>query len=1029
MVRRLLLLILCLLLSRMYVKAQNELTLNRLSHFETGLEGAAETVAFDPESKRGFFTSSVSNSFSIIDLTDPMNPVLIKEVSLDAIGAGPNSIDVYEGLVAVAVQNTDKTMNGRVGFFSVEGELITSVQVGALPDMLTFTPDGQKVLVANEGEPNDDYSVDPEGSISIIDVATKQVTNLGFTAFNSKRAYLANKGIRIFGNNGMSTVAQDMEPEYITVTPDSKTAYVNCQESNSVVVVDLTTSAIKDILPLGYKNHALGSPKVELFNINELIADWPELGSPVYDGGQDAVKLGGFSGLFFDEKASTADDYIFYAVPDRGPNAEAISAATVSPKPAGDLRPYKLPNYQGEIVKFSFQPENGAVSLVQRIPLTRQDGVTPISGKGNIPGFDEVPVTYADTATAFKNIDYTDANGEQYHELPYDALGGDFEGILIDKEGNFWLCDENRPSVYKVDSTGKLIARYVPIGTSSLGSTPVEAGTYGEENIPEVYSKRRANRGFEAIAYDEEKNIVYAFIQSPIENPGSSVRNKTDVIRILGLDANSGQPVAEYVYLLERNKEAGIAASRVDKIGDAVYIGNEKFLVLERDSEGPENPYGKKYVFEIDLTGATNILGLPISNNDGTVDSMSGKSLEEHSADELINAGVQAVYKTLVTNLPSIGYQSSDKSEGIALLPENKIAVLNDNDFGIAGAGITDNSVLGIISFEDNYSFDPSDRDDKTELTSNPVYGMLLPDAIASFQKDGQTFIVTANEGDSRDYDGYSEEVRVRDLTLDTTAFPNASALRANSRLGRLKTTTSMGDIDGDGDFDRIYTFGGRSFSIFDQYGNLVYDSGNDFAKRTLEIEPDLFNEDEGTKDGRSDDKGVEPEAVAVGTIGDYTYAFIGFERQSAIVVYDITDPFNPKFITYYSNRSYPSSGTIGDIGPEIIKFVPADKSPNGNDLIIVGYEVSGSMAIIQVGEDIVDISEETKDVQFNVYPNPVVEGQKIFFDKEISGKVYNSNGVLITTIQQATSLDVSGLTSGVYVIKSALGTQRFLKL
>ncbi|MCB9296949.1 MAG: esterase-like activity of phytase family protein [Lewinellaceae bacterium] len=104
---------------------------------------------------------------------------------------------------------------------------------------------------------------------------------------------------------------------------------------------------------------------------------------------------------------------------------------------------------------------------------------------------------------------------------------------------------------------GILIERYVPEGTSLLGTTPQPEGTYGAETLPAVYSSRRANRGFEAIAYDPDAHVVYAFIQSPLENPDNSVRNNTDVIRILGVDAGSGTPVEEYVYLLERNQYSG----------------------------------------------------------------------------------------------------------------------------------------------------------------------------------------------------------------------------------------------------------------------------------------------------------------------------------------------------------------------------------------------------------------------------------------------------------------------------------------
>lgn len=993
-------------------------SLQHLASYQTNQEGSAETVAYDSAKQQAFFTSSSTNSFSIVDISIPSNPVLVRTVDLSAYGAGPNSIAVQQGIVAVAVEAAVKQDPGKVVFFDTDGNYLNQVTAGALPDMLTFAPN-DKLLVANEGEPSDDYTNDPEGSITIIDlsagVASATATHINFNDYDNKKETLKNKGIRIFGNNGTASVSQDLEPEYITVTEDGTKAYVSCQENNALAVVDLTSNTILDLLPLGFKNHLLGTPSVTSYIINELEENWPALGTPVYNGGQLTVMLGGFSGLYFDAASSTTTDYVFYAIPDRGPNDATIGKTAVTPEAPQNLRPFKLPNYQGRIAKFTLNKTTGNVTLNEQILLTRQDGSTPITGKGNIPGVDEVPVTYADAATAYSNVDYVGDDTTAYHALPYDAYGGDFEGILIDKEGYFWMCDEYRPAIYKFQSNGILVERYVPQGTSLLGSTPQPEGTYGAETLPEVYAKRRANRGFEAVAYDADNHVVYAFIQSPIENPSSAVRNLSDVIRILGINAHTGEPVEEYIYLLESNKDAGYASSRVDKIGDAVYTGNGKFLVIERDSEGPNASYGKKYVFEIDINHATNILNRSLT---GT------KTLEEMSADEIVAQNIFPVHKTKVVNLPSVGYVSSDKAEGIALLPNNEIAVINDNDFGLAGAGITDHSVLGIIAFANDFGFDASNKDDAVNITAHPTLGMFMPDAIASYSVEGRTYIVTANEGDSRDYDGYSEEVRVEDLTLNTAYYPNAAALQEEEDLGRLKTTTANGDYNNDGTYEQIYSYGGRSFSIFDEYGNLVFDSADVFGQTIAANEPSLFNEDEGEFDDRSDDKGCEPEAIAIGSIDGKTYAFIGLERQSAILMFDITNPKDVEFITYYNHNR-----TSGDVAPEIIKFVPAAISPNSKNLLLVGYEVSGSLGIIEISDDVLSISKEVEKNTFKLYPNPVV-GSEIRFNKELSGVVFNSNGQEIKRFSSQLTLRVSGLSPGVYIIKTLnQGVKRFVKL
>jgi len=1001
----------------MFVNGQTPL--QHLASYETNEEGSAETVAYDVTNQQAFFTNSATNSFTILDISTPATPILVTTVDLSTYGAGPNSIAIYGNIVAVAVEADPKQNPGKVVFFDLDGGYQNQVSAGALPDMLTFTPDGMKVLVANEGEPSDDYTNDPEGTITVVDISggvmTASASTINFNGYDDKKASLQNKGVRIFGNSGVATVSEDLEPEFITVLEDGSKAYVNCQENNALVVLDLSNNSILDILPLGYKNHLLGTPSVTSYLVNELVANWPELGTPVYDGGQSAVSLGGFSGLFYDAANSTATNYVFYAVPDRGPNGSAVAKADVAPASSQNLRPFKLPNYQGRIAKFTLNKTTGDVTLDDQIMLTRKDGTTPITGKGNIPGFDEVPVTFTDGATAYTNADYVDGLSEEYHELPYDEYGGDFEGVLIDKDGNFWMCDEYRPAMYKFDATGQLIERYVPSGTSLLGTAPQAVGTYGAETLPAVYSKRRSNRGFEAIAYDEVNHIVYAFIQSPLYNPSSATKNNSDVIRILGVNADTGVPVSEYVYLLERNKDDGYALSRVDKMGDAVYTGNGKFLVIERDSEGPTVTTGKKYVFEIDINYATNILNMIIPG---------GKALEELSADQIASESILPVHKNKVLNLPSVGYEGSDKAEGIALLPNNEIAIMNDNDFGLAGAGITDSSVLGIISFANDYGFDASNKDNVINITDHPTLGMFMPDAIASYKAGGVNYIVTANEGDSRDYDGYSEEERVKDLTLNATYYPNAATLQTDADLGRLKTTTSTGDYDNNGTIEQIYSYGARSFSIFDEYGNLVFDSADEFGQKIESEEPSLFNEDEGELDGRSDDKGGEPEAVAIGTIDGVTYAFIALERQSALLMYDITDPKDVEFITYYKyNR------TSGDIAPEIIKFVPAADSPNSENLLLVGYEVSGSLGIIQIDSDALSISEQVAANTFKMYPNPVISGD-LKFNKTLTGIIYNVNGQEIRRFEKEMYLNVSQLTSGVYIVKTKEnGVKRFVKL
>jgi DNA-binding beta-propeller fold protein YncE len=487
-------------------------------------EGAAEIVAYDPDAMRLFVVNGSTASIDVLDAASPENPVKLFSISVLPYGAGVNSVAVKNGVVAAAVEAFTKQDPGRALFFNANAtgpenvQVLANVQVGALPDMVIFTPDGNKVLVANEGEPSADYTNDPEGSVSVIDisggVAGATVANVGFAAFNTGSDALKAAGVRLFGPG--SSVAQDMEPEYIAVSSDSKTAWVTCQENNAVAVLDIDNGAVTNIFPLGYKDHSVA------------------------------------------------------------------------------------------------------------------------------------------------------------------------------------------------------------------------------------------------------KN---------------------------GLDAS-------------------------------------------------------------DKDGNTNI----------------------------------ATYSNL--------------------------------------------------------------------------FGMYMPDAVSAFEVGGKTYLLTANEGDSREYDNFSEVRRVKNLALDAAAFPNAAALKKDAVLGRLNVTTTLGDTDGDGDYDELYAFGARSFSIFmpaDDGLDLVFDSADAIEHITAAMLPGAFNsnnDENASFDARSDDKGPEPEAATVGVIDGHTYAFIGLERIGGIMVYEVTDPENPAFVQYFNNRNFTvgaEDASAGDLGPEGLEFIPSAESPTGENLLAAANEISGTTTLYTI--------------------------------------------------------------------------------
>lgn len=233
-----------------------------------------------------------------------------------------------------------------------------------------------------------------------------------------------------------------------------------------------------------------------------------------------------------------------------------------------------------------------------------------------------------------------------------------------------------------------------------------------------------------------------------------------------------------------------------------------------------------------------------------------------------------------------------------------------------------------------------------------PLFGMYQPDGIASYTAAGRTYLVTANEGDSRSWAGFTEDVRVSALPhpLNPNIFTNTAcggSCTSNARLGRLTVTSAMGLNPETNQYDALYAFGGRSFSIWDENGDQVWDSGAELEQRTTSLSMVNFNADEegNDPDNRSDNKGPEPEGVAVARLGAKTFAFVGLERVGGIIVYDVTSPTSPSFVTYVNTRN----GATGDRAPEGIVFIPAVDSPNKHPLLIVGNEASGTVAVFQI--------------------------------------------------------------------------------
>ena len=409
-----------------------------------------------------------------------------------------------------------------------------------------------------------------------------------------------------------------------------------------------------------------------------------------------------------------------------------------------------------------------------------------------------------------------------------------------------------------------------------------------------------------------------------------------------------------------------------------------------------EGEPSKDYV--IDPEGTISIINIIDSMPEDSATSLNFNALNDQQAD-LENQGAKFSNPSGHTIKGSVRQYTVSQDlepEYISISKDNKFAYISlqeNNALAIVDLSTNSLSVRG-LGFKDwsNLSIDVSDKDGGINFKKyQNLYGMYQPDTIASYQWQEANFVVTANEGDGREYvvfereaeenegqtecqadfpngiyewdEGeevcisYTDEVRVKDLedfgTVSAELDAYISENGGKNGLGRLLVNNAMGKDD-NGEYTKLFAFGARSFTIWDTNGLVVFDSGDEIARITASIHGQAFNndEDENTGDTRSDAKGAEPEALTIGQVGSQTYAFIGLERMGGILVYNITNPYNVKFVEYFYNRGLVEGANItGDLAPEGMKFINADDSPTNEALLVVGNEISGSIAVWQIAE------------------------------------------------------------------------------
>lgn len=379
---------------------------------------------------------------------------------------------------------------------------------------------------------------------------------------------------------------------------------------------------------------------------------------------------------------------------------------------------------------------------------------------------------------------------------------------------------------------------------------------------------------------------------------------------------------------------------------DAITLSPDGQMLLVSNEGQPAADFSLDEL--IDQPGSATLIDLSAGITSGEVHQVSFAGLTASDLPEGVRISTPG--SSIEQDLePEYGAFNASGTQAFVACQENNAVIVID----VETASIDTVWPLGTRDYLIDGGLDPSDNDGAIAIAPWPVKGLRMPDGIHAWSVEGQTVLLTANEGDSREYGSiWNDETRVGNVTLDSAFLAEYPGIQDAEALGRLLMLSTEGDTDGDGDYDEIVAFGSRSFTVFDTLGHVLFDSGADFELRSAALfGEEGFNADNDevlSFDERSDDKGPEPEGVEIGVLNGRTYAFIGLERVSAVMVYDMTDLDSIHYVRTLANRDFAATSlaTSGDLGPEGLHFISEANSPDSAAYLVTSNEVSGSITL-----------------------------------------------------------------------------------
>ncbi len=691
--------------------------------------------------------------------------------------------------------------------------------------------------------------------------------------------------------------------------------------------------------------------------------------------------------------------------------------------------------FDGNFIAVSEADGNVTIGLIPSAAPTIEGSidVTIVAGGSAIEGTD---FTYASSETVIFPIGSTDMQTINIPILDNSVDGSDVFFVLqLENEINTVIGGDNVFSVYILDDDTLVPAGdAAEIGLTHLTSYLVDpAGTAEISAFDPASQQLFVTNGdkIEVLDFTDPLNIT-SVTTIDVATFGAASIQSIAVSNGLIAGALSVDPATDNGLVVISNADGSSTVTlEVGSLPDMLTFSPDGTKLLVANEGQPSDDY------TIDPEGSVSVID--VSGGLGNISQADVTTLNFNAFDAqqatLEAAGVR-IYgpgATVSQDLePEYIAVSNDSQKAYVTLQENNAyAIIDLNTLTITDIfsfGLKDHSLAG-------NTIDVSDETDFIFDANWPIKGMYMPDALAFYEVAGTSYIVTANEGDAREYGGFEEERKIgdSDYTLDPSVFTNVDMLALASNLGEIGVTSASGDIDNDGDYDEIHVFGGRSFSIFNaETGELVYDSGNDFEVITANdpIYGAIFNASNSNNNpkNRSDNKGPEPEGVTIREIQGQTYAFILLERIGGVMVYNITDPAAPVFVEYENNRdATPGGNEMGDLGPEGVIYIAAEDNSTERGVLIVSNEVSATLGVYTIEADIIlgvnDYNFES--TTFVMYPNPA-KGQ-VFFNVVDDYKMYDLSGRFIKEEKNTEVLTINEIPSGIYFIVNAQGSTQKL--